>query len=44
MKGALAGAGAGVEAVSQKEFGISQEELMEIAKDVPMTLRRLYAH
>ena len=34
-KGAMAGAKAGAEAVASKEFGLSQEEVMEIAKDIP---------
>jgi uncharacterized membrane protein len=34
-KGAMAGAKAGAEAVASKEFGLSQEKIMEIAKDIP---------
>ncbi len=34
-KGAVAGAKAGAEAVASKEFGLSQEKIMEIAKDIP---------
>jgi uncharacterized membrane protein len=34
-KGAVAGAKAGAERVAQKEFGLSQERIMEIAESVP---------
>lgn len=34
-QGAMAGAKAGAERVAQKEFGLSQEKIMEIAKDIP---------
>jgi len=34
-KGAVAGAKAGAERVAQKEFGLSQERVMEIAESVP---------
>jgi len=34
-KGAMAGAKAGAETVAQKEFGLSQEKIMEIAKNIP---------
>ncbi len=34
-EGAMAGAKAGAERVASKDFGISQERIMEIAKDIP---------
>jgi uncharacterized membrane protein len=34
-KGAVAGAKAGAEAVAQKDFGLSREEVMEIAEEMP---------
>ena len=34
-EGAVAGAKAGAETVASKEFGLSQEEVMEIAQDMP---------
>jgi uncharacterized membrane protein len=34
-QGAMAGAKAGAERVASKEFGLSQEKIMEIAKEIP---------
>ncbi len=34
-EGAMAGAKAGAERAASKEFGLSQEKIMEIAKDIP---------
>src|SRR5512136_1260055 len=35
MKGAKAGAEAGAMTVAQKDFGLSSEQVMDIAKDIP---------